>query len=97
MRGIYVLQGFEARGTMLAQRLNAWHNLMEATKTRGELTNNPLEYEQYIRQLNQQVLALIYFNFYRLSIFSSLIVLSNVVCIFNWLNSSTLNSIRILV
>lgn len=28
---------------------------MEATKARGELTDNPLEYYQYIRQLNQQV------------------------------------------
>ncbi|XP_029177089.1 protein dispatched-like [Nylanderia fulva] len=47
--------GFEARGSVLAQRLTAWHNLIEeATKTRGELTGNPLEYHQYLRQLNQQ-------------------------------------------
>lgn len=51
----YFYQGFEARGTVLAQRLTAWHNLMDATKARGELTANPLEYHQYIRQLNQQV------------------------------------------
>ncbi|GAB1869493.1 Protein dispatched-like protein 1 [Camponotus japonicus] len=46
--------GFEARGTVLAQRLTAWDHLMEATKARGELTDNPIEYHQYVRQLNQQ-------------------------------------------
>ncbi|XP_072754986.1 protein dispatched isoform X2 [Anoplolepis gracilipes] len=45
--------GFEGRGTILAQRLTAWHHLTEATKPRGELTDNPFEYRQYIRQLNQ--------------------------------------------
>ncbi|XP_018362841.1 PREDICTED: protein dispatched isoform X1 [Trachymyrmex cornetzi] len=42
--------GFEARGTVLAQRLTAWNHLIEATKGRGELTDNPLEYYQYLRQ-----------------------------------------------
>ncbi|KAG5331523.1 DISP1 protein, partial [Acromyrmex charruanus] len=47
--------GFEARGTVLAQRLTAWNHLIEATKGRGELTDNPLEYYQYVRhQLTQQ-------------------------------------------
>ncbi|KZC07514.1 Protein dispatched [Dufourea novaeangliae] len=46
--------GFEARGTTLAQRLIAWQNLMEASKPRGQLTDNPLEYYYYVRQLNQQ-------------------------------------------
>ncbi|KAL2743261.1 protein dispatched [Vespula maculifrons] len=46
--------GFEARGTNLAQRLTAWQNLMEATKPRGELVDNPLEYYYYLEQLNQQ-------------------------------------------
>ncbi|XP_018405326.1 PREDICTED: protein dispatched homolog 1 [Cyphomyrmex costatus] len=44
--------GFEARGTILAQRLTAWNHLIEATKGRGELTDNPLEY--YKHQLSQQ-------------------------------------------
>ncbi|XP_054006493.1 protein dispatched isoform X1 [Hylaeus anthracinus] len=46
--------GFQARGTMLAQRLIAWQNLMETSKPRGQLTDNPLEYYNYVRQLNQQ-------------------------------------------
>ncbi|KAG7206137.1 hypothetical protein KM043_003529 [Ampulex compressa] len=46
--------GFEARGTVLAQRLTAWENLMEATKPRGQLIDNPLEYYQYMRKYNQQ-------------------------------------------
>lgn len=46
--------GFEARGTVLAQRLTAWNHLVEATKARGELTDNPLEYQEYIRHLTQQ-------------------------------------------
>lgn len=58
----HVLQGFEARGTVLAQRLVTWYNLMEATKTRGELTDNPLEYHQYIHQLSQQVFISLHFN-----------------------------------
>ncbi|XP_011634830.1 protein dispatched [Pogonomyrmex barbatus] len=45
--------GFEARGTVLAQRLTAWNNLIEATKSRGELIDNPLEYHQYIHHLSQ--------------------------------------------
>ncbi|XP_076175871.1 protein dispatched isoform X2 [Ptiloglossa arizonensis] len=49
-----VLMGFEARGTTLAQRLIAWQNLMEASKPRGQLIDNPLEYYNYMRQLNQQ-------------------------------------------
>ncbi|XP_076619865.1 protein dispatched isoform X1 [Colletes latitarsis] len=46
--------GFQARGTMLAQRLIAWKNLMETNKPRGQLTDNPLEYYNYLRQSNQQ-------------------------------------------
>ncbi|KAI4473838.1 hypothetical protein M0802_015925 [Mischocyttarus mexicanus] len=46
--------GFEARGTVLAQRLTAWQNLVEATKPRGEFTNNPLEYNYYLGQLKRQ-------------------------------------------
>ncbi|XP_066585770.1 protein dispatched [Prorops nasuta] len=46
--------GFEARGTDLAQRLTAWQNLMKATKPRGKLTNNPLEYYHDLQHLNQQ-------------------------------------------
>ncbi|XP_047355130.1 protein dispatched isoform X1 [Vespa velutina] len=46
--------GFEARGTVLAQRLTAWQNLMEASSPRGELVDNPLEYYYYLKQLNQQ-------------------------------------------
>ncbi|CAK9826246.1 Protein dispatched homolog 1 [Anthophora retusa] len=46
--------GFEARGTILAQRLIAWQNLLEANKPKGQLINNPLEYYNYMQQLNQQ-------------------------------------------
>ncbi|XP_034170851.1 protein dispatched [Osmia lignaria lignaria] len=46
--------GFEARGTMLAQRLITWQNLLEASKPRGQLIDNPLEYYYYVQQLNQQ-------------------------------------------
>lgn len=53
---IYFVKGFEARGTTLAQRLIAWQNLMEASKPRGQLIDNPLEYYNYMRQLNQQVI-----------------------------------------
>lgn len=46
--------GFEARGTILAQRLIAWQNLLESNKPRGQLVDNPLEYYHYVQQLNQQ-------------------------------------------
>ncbi|XP_012135069.1 protein dispatched isoform X1 [Megachile rotundata] len=46
--------GFEARGTVLAQRLIAWQNLLEASKPRGQLIDNPLEYYYYVQQRNQQ-------------------------------------------
>ncbi|KOC67518.1 Protein dispatched [Habropoda laboriosa] len=46
--------GFEARGTILAQRLIAWQNLLEANKPKGQLIDNPLEYYNYVQQLNQQ-------------------------------------------
>ncbi|CAL7936449.1 unnamed protein product [Xylocopa violacea] len=46
--------GFEARGTILAQRLIAWQNLLEASKPKGQLIDNPLEYYYYAQQLNQQ-------------------------------------------
>ena len=49
------LQGFEARGTMLAQRLTAWHNLIEKTHPRGELVDNPLEYYHYLQHIIQKV------------------------------------------
>ncbi|XP_012280511.1 protein dispatched [Orussus abietinus] len=42
--------GFEARGTMLAQRLTAWQNLMDATRPRGNLVDNPLEYYHFLQQ-----------------------------------------------
>lgn len=43
---------------MLAQRLITWQNLLEASKPRGQLIDNPLEYYYYVQQLNQQVLLL---------------------------------------
>lgn len=43
-------QGFEARGTTLAQRFTAWQNLIEASKARGELIENPLEYYHFHHQ-----------------------------------------------
>lgn len=55
MKNFYLSQGFEARGTKLAQRLTAWGNLMEATHPRGELVDNPLEYYYYLQNHNQQV------------------------------------------
>lgn len=48
-------QGFEARGTPLAQRLTAWYNLMKATGAQGELVDNPIEYFDYLLKLNKQV------------------------------------------
>lgn len=47
------IKGFEARGTTLAQRLIAWQNLMETSKPRGQLIDNPLEYYYYMRQLHR--------------------------------------------
>ncbi|XP_014475788.1 PREDICTED: protein dispatched isoform X1 [Dinoponera quadriceps] len=49
--------GFEARGTILAQRFTAWQNLMESTRASGELVDNPLEYYRYIQsqQLNVNI------------------------------------------
>nr|CAD7412071.1 unnamed protein product [Timema poppensis] len=35
--------GFEARGTVIAQRLTAWSNLLEATRASGNLLVNPIE------------------------------------------------------
>nr|CAD7587776.1 unnamed protein product [Timema genevievae] len=35
--------GFEARGTVIAQRLTAWNNLLEATRPSGNLLVNPIE------------------------------------------------------
>lgn len=35
------LQGFEARGTEIANRLTAWENLLEETRPSGRLTANP--------------------------------------------------------
>ncbi|XP_011313149.1 protein dispatched [Fopius arisanus] len=46
--------GFEARGTPLAQRLTAWYNLMKATGARGDLTDNPIEYYNYLLQVSKQ-------------------------------------------
>ncbi|XP_019696069.1 protein dispatched isoform X2 [Harpegnathos saltator] len=40
--------GFEARGTILAQRFTAWQNLMESTRANGELVDNPVEYHRYV-------------------------------------------------
>lgn len=36
-------QGFESRGTDIANRLTAWHNLLEETRPSGRLTSNPYE------------------------------------------------------
>ncbi|XP_076292397.1 protein dispatched isoform X2 [Lasioglossum baleicum] len=46
--------GFEARGTTLAQRLIAWQNLMETSKPGGQLTDNPLEYYNFVQHQYQQ-------------------------------------------
>lgn len=32
--------GFETRGTEIANRLTAWHNLLEETRPSGRLTSN---------------------------------------------------------
>lgn len=37
------MEGFEARGTEIANRLTAWQNLQEATRPSGPLTVNPLD------------------------------------------------------
>lgn len=43
----FCIQGFESRGTALAQRLTAWKNLLEATEPSGLLTTNPFAYQAY--------------------------------------------------
>lgn len=40
---IEIFQGFETRGTILAQRITAWENLCESTRPSGILTVNPNE------------------------------------------------------
>ena len=38
---VYLQQGFEARGTVIGNRLVAWENLLEATRGNGPLIVNP--------------------------------------------------------
>lgn len=48
------MQGFEARGTAISQRLTAWRNLLEETKVGGKLVADPndifLEQDYYNAQ-----------------------------------------------
>ncbi|XP_067210286.1 protein dispatched isoform X1 [Linepithema humile] len=48
------IAGFEARGTVLAQRITVWQNLIDSVKFNGQLTIDPLEYYQHL--LHQQKL-----------------------------------------
>lgn len=48
---ICAIKGFEARGTMLAQRLIAWQNLLESNKPSGQLIDNPLEHYHYMQRV----------------------------------------------
>lgn len=41
------LQGFEARGTDLGQRITAWRNLLDETRPSGQLVANPYEDYEY--------------------------------------------------
>jgi len=43
------VQGFEARGTILAQRLTAWRNLLDATGPSGPLTIDPRQIPTHIK------------------------------------------------
>lgn len=40
---LFILQGFETRGTTISQRITAWQNMAEATRPSGSLTSNPKE------------------------------------------------------
>ncbi|KAJ8665715.1 hypothetical protein QAD02_007377 [Eretmocerus hayati] len=46
--------GFEARGTSLSQRLITWKNLVESSRPRGILIDNPLEYYHYLREISER-------------------------------------------
>ncbi|XP_044016509.1 protein dispatched homolog 1 [Aphidius gifuensis] len=46
--------GFEARGTDLAGRIISWDNLMLATGAKGDLTDNPIEYYNYLVESTSQ-------------------------------------------
>lgn len=37
------IKGFEARGTVIGQKLTAWRNLLDETRPRGKLTANPYD------------------------------------------------------
>jgi hypothetical protein len=43
------VQGFESRGTILAQRMTAWRNLLDATGPSGPLTIDPRKIPKYIK------------------------------------------------
>jgi len=51
------VQGFEARGTVLAQRLTAWMNLLDAASSSGPLTTNPRHIKAPRYNISQKVLS----------------------------------------
>ena len=51
------MQGFEARGTILAQRLTAWTNLLDAAGSSGPLTINPRRIKAPRYNISQKVIS----------------------------------------
>ncbi|XP_011496004.1 PREDICTED: protein dispatched-like [Ceratosolen solmsi marchali] len=49
--------GFEARGTILSQRLIAWRNLIDSASSKKYFIDNPLEFYYYLQEINLKVLA----------------------------------------
>lgn len=50
-----IIQGFEARGTPLAQRLTAWNNFEDESRPSGNLVKNPLEYYHHLQETHRKV------------------------------------------
>jgi hypothetical protein len=51
------VQGFEARGTTLAQRSTAWKNLLDAAGSSGQLTVNPRRIKRPKYNMSQNVIS----------------------------------------
>nr|CAI5854228.1 unnamed protein product [Callosobruchus analis] len=48
--------GFQTRGTIIANRLTTWANLVKSTRPSGEFTENPKPYLESIRKMQRQKL-----------------------------------------
>ena len=73
------MQGFEARGTVLAQRLTAWTNLLDAASSSGPLTINPRHIKEPQYNISQKVFSKVSRTIWScfLAAFSFLISLDN--------------------